>query len=730
MRLRLAVLLVLLAVAPSAARAATIAVNTTSASTPGDGLCSLSEAVAAAGGFTVTDCTNQDTSGIDDIVLPAGSIDTDNLSLENLRLHGQGADSTILHGNTLDRVVVVTGTVSADGLTVTNGHANQGDVGVDGSNGGGILVASGSLTLSNCAVTNNVAGHGGQGADHTDASGGAGGYGGSGGGIYVAGGASLTLTRCVISGNRAGAGGAGGSSTSSSMTAVGGLGGSGGSGGGVFAAFDSQVTIDSSTVADNHAGDGGPGAKGIGNPAGVGGAGGFGGVGGGLASTGGPVTISASTFSANTGGMGGDGGEGDGYALTTASGTGGSGSAGGSGGGLYIAKGISDPADALTNVTIAGNAAGDGGDGARGHGATDGVTQGASTPGQGAVGGDAGDLLVARAQLALLHDTIVAGQVGAPGADYGGAVTASPGGGPGILYSHLTTMMTVAKSIVAGCAGDPLGDFGFNLGSGGCPGSGADPQLGPLQDNGGPTQTMRPAAGSPAVDAVPSNMGCAAADQRGVPRPVGIACDIGAVELAAPTVVTGDNSGLTVNGTADGHGLHTIVSFQYGPTTSYGSSLTAGPLNDPCVTPFSVTLPPMEPGTYHYRTVATNTDGTSVGLDHSLTVADSVQPPPASKAPVVTKLTFKPRRLRRGHKATVRFRITEVATVRLSFAKRRGKRYRAAGSLTRRVHAGAVKLTFKRRALKPGRYRLTLVATDVSGRRSKPVRATFRVVAA
>jgi hypothetical protein len=241
---------------------------------------------------------------------------------------------------------------------------------------------------------------------------------------------------------------------------------------------------------------------------------------------------------------------------------------------------------------------------------------------------------------------------------------------------------------------------------------------------------MRPAAGSPAVDAVPSNMGCAAADQRGVPRPVGIACDIGAVELAAPTVVTGDNSGLTVNGTADGHGLHTIVSFQYGPTTSYGSSLTAGPLNDPGVTPFSVTLPPMEPGTYHYRTVATNTDGTSVGLDHSLTVADSVQPPPASKAPVVTKLTFKPRRLRRGHKATVRFRITEVATVRLSFAKRRGKRYRAAGSLTRRVHAGAVKLTFKRRALKPGRYRLTLVATDVSGRRSKPVRATFRVVAA
>ncbi|HET8536186.1 MAG TPA: choice-of-anchor Q domain-containing protein, partial [Solirubrobacteraceae bacterium] len=379
-------------------------------------------------------------------------------------------------------------------------------------------------------------------------------------------------------------------------------------------------------------------------------------------------------------------------------------------------------------VTIAGNAAGDGGDGGQGLGATNGG-QGASTPGQGAVGGDAGDLLVARANLALLHDTIVAGQVGAPGADYGGAVTASPGGGPGILYSHLTTTMTVAKSIIAGCAGDALGDLGFNLGSGGCPGSGADPQLGALQDNGGPTQTMRPAAGSPAVDAVPSNLGCAASDQRGVPRPVGIACDIGAVEFAAPTTITGDYSGLTINGTADGHGLSTKVSFEYGPTTDYGSSLTAGTVTTPGVKPFSATLPAMEPGTYHYRLVATNTDGTSAGVDHPLTVTQTVQPPP-KQAPVISKLSFKPRRLKRGHRATVRFTITTAASVKLSFAKRKGKRYRPAGSLTRRVNAGRAKLTFRRRALKPGRYRLTLVATDVGGQRSKPVRATFRVVAA
>jgi len=57
----------------------------------------------------------------------------------------------------------------------------------------------------------------------------------------------------------------------------------------------------------------------------------------------------------------------------------------------------------------------------------------------------------------------------------------------------------------------------------------ADVKLGPLQDNGGPTQTHLPADDSPAVD-----MGGAtcspATDQRGVARPYGAACDVGAVE--------------------------------------------------------------------------------------------------------------------------------------------------------------------------------------------------------
>ena len=61
-----------------------------------------------------------------------------------------------------------------------------------------------------------------------------------------------------------------------------------------------------------------------------------------------------------------------------------------------------------------------------------------------------------------------------------------------------------------------------------------DPRLGPLGANGGPTQTRVPQAGSPLLDAIPA-AACApgvTTDQRGVTRPQGGTCDIGAVEVA------------------------------------------------------------------------------------------------------------------------------------------------------------------------------------------------------
>ncbi|MXM66205.1 CSLREA domain-containing protein [Streptomyces sp. HUCO-GS316] len=55
------------------------------------------------------------------------------------------------------------------------------------------------------------------------------------------------------------------------------------------------------------------------------------------------------------------------------------------------------------------------------------------------------------------------------------------------------------------------------------------PLTGPLADNGGPTDTAALLPGSPALDAAD---GCPATDQRGVGRPQGAACDIGAYEHA------------------------------------------------------------------------------------------------------------------------------------------------------------------------------------------------------
>ena len=72
--------------------------------------------------------------------------------------------------------------------------------------------------------------------------------------------------------------------------------------------------------------------------------------------------------------------------------------------------------------------------------------------------------------------------------------------------------------------------------------TGQDPKLGPLANNGGPTQTRALLRGSPAIDAwnpAPPGSGgaaCEARDQRGVDRPqdgygYGVAtCDIGAFE--------------------------------------------------------------------------------------------------------------------------------------------------------------------------------------------------------
>jgi hypothetical protein len=85
--------------------------------------------------------------------------------------------------------------------------------------------------------------------------------------------------------------------------------------------------------------------------------------------------------------------------------------------------------------------------------------------------------------------------------------------------------------------------------------AGLDP--GGLKDNGGPTHTIALLPTSPAVHGVPLSSCTAvdgtpiATDQRGIPRPQGLACDIGAYEYLAITAPA-PTSGTTCNGAYNG----------------------------------------------------------------------------------------------------------------------------------------------------------------------------------
>ncbi len=84
--------------------------------------------------------------------------------------------------------------------------------------------------------------------------------------------------------------------------------------------------------------------------------------------------------------------------------------------------------------------------------------------------------------------------------------------------------------------------------------------IGPLANNGGPTSTHALLAGSPAIDKIPATGAvCPATDQRGVARPQGPACDIGAYEAKAASlsanpaqVPFGQNATTITFATADG----------------------------------------------------------------------------------------------------------------------------------------------------------------------------------
>jgi predicted outer membrane repeat protein len=252
------------------------------------------------------------------------------------------------------------------------------------------------------------------------------------------------------------------------------------------------------------------------------------------------------------------------------------------GGGIF-----SQQTATITNTTFTGNSAtiyGGGGllNAAGSATVTADMFSGNSGPGGGAIDNDA--------SLKISDSTFTGNSAGNNG---GGAIqnfgtttvtqstvagNSSPYGANVLNYTGFS--LTLTMSIVAGgqvgpnCGGmQPVTDGGYNIDTGSTCGfstashsmSNTQPQLGPLASNGGPTQTMALPAGSPAVDAIPAaTTGCTGStDQRGVSRPQGSGCDVGAYEL----VVTSGTAPSTPTGLTATKVTANSVSLAWNPST-------------------------------------------------------------------------------------------------------------------------------------------------------------------
>jgi CSLREA domain-containing protein len=490
-----------------AARGAIITVNSTADTLiPGDGNCTLRKAINNANSNSDTtggDCVAG--AGADTIILPAGiytltiaGADEDNNATgdldirDDLTIQGAGAEITVIDGNGLDRVLdipVGSLTVELNDLTVADGYVNVFFGSPSAVAGGGIANQAGSdLTLNASIIRNNAV----EGQDF-----------GTGGGIYHVNG-TLTLNDSVVQENV---------SLPADNSCC----------GGILTAAASQpatVILNNSQVISNTATNGA-----------------------GIAST--ATSFSTSTVILNDSLVAGNvaSGHTGGIWATVNAGTVNAATvltlnrstlrenqaqlqAGGINA-LGIPANNGGAIVTLNQSTISGNQASFG-SGLRVNGALE-VTVGNSTL-SGNMATTFGGGIYSNSPVTLINSTLSGNSAG------------EDGGG---IYNDSAGMVTVSNSLVANSAGgDCAGSGNWNTGDypnldsdGSCPGFTitADPLLGPLQDNGGPTWTHALLEGSPALDAGDDTV-CTAppvnsADQRGVYRPQGPACDIGAFEL-------------------------------------------------------------------------------------------------------------------------------------------------------------------------------------------------------
>jgi len=299
------------------------------------------------------------------------------------------------------------------------------------------------------------------------------------------------------------------------------------------------------------------------------------GEGGGLYSGSGSVTITDTTFSADTA-RGGKGGVGADSAFVADSGpeiapatNGGNGGAG-QGGGLYCSSGSLT----ITNTTFSGDSAqgGTGGKGGTATGPTESNSSGSAINAIGGNGGNGGNgegggLYCSVGSLTIAADTTVSSNSAGGGSGGPGGIATFPdtpgldgiggAGQGGGLYGQATLNNTiVAGNTNPSGASDISGDVsgGYNLigtGSGGLTNgvdgnivgtAAANLGLAPLANNGGPTQTMALVDGSPAIGAgstalIPAGV---TTDQRGpgYPRILSGLVDIGAFEFKPVKTMT------------------------------------------------------------------------------------------------------------------------------------------------------------------------------------------------
>jgi hypothetical protein len=384
----------------------------------------------------------------------------------------------------------------------------------------------------------------------------------------------------------------------------------------------------------------------------------------------------------------------------------------GQGGGIQSFGNLS-----VTNSTVSGNSVDD-----------TGINQG------GGIVSSSGDFQDTSGLITLLNTTITGNTVtGATPAGGGGGVRGDDALVKGVPFSSefRATNTIVANNLVDGVKADcslvNTTTTANNISSDSSCGFGdsnsrqnADPGVGPLQNNGGPTDTEAIGFTSLAFN-LGTNTGCPAIDQRGVARPQQSTCDIGAFEFAPPTAVTGPANSIkttSANITGDATNPHVdggTAFFEWGTSTAYGSTT---PVVDVAAfasgAPESSVLTGLKSGTtYHYRLVVINHDSPSFGQDMTFKTTSA-----AKRAKPRVSVAGIPRSCV-SSAFTVRIKVRVAKGTRL-----RSVRVRLDGKLIKKTSKKSFKIRVRASKLRTGRHKLSIRATD-RGRRSRVLTRSF-----